>query len=67
MASDLVRAQTVEATEFPHLVTRYQVSGVPRTVIHEVLHIQGAVPEAALLEQLALLDDPLKMREFAAE
>jgi len=67
MASDLVRADTVEATEFPHLVNRYQVYGVPRTVINEALHIEGAVPEAALLEQLAVLDDSLKMRELTAD
>ena len=67
MASDLVRAETVEATEFPHLVTRYQLYGVPHTVINEVLHIEGAVPEAAMLEQLAILDDAPKMRKLAAD
>jgi predicted DsbA family dithiol-disulfide isomerase len=67
MTSDLVRAETVEATGFPHLVTRYQVHGVPRTVINEVLHIEGAVPEAALLKQLAILNDSLRMRELTAE
>ena len=67
MASDLVRAETVEATEFPHLVTRYQVYGVPLTVINEVLHIEGAVPEATLLEHLAILDDSLKMRQLTAD
>jgi len=67
MASDLVRAETVEATEFPYLVSRYQVYGVPRTVINEVLHIEGAVPEATLLEHLAILDDSLKMRQLTAD
>ncbi len=67
MASDLIRADAVEATEFPHLVNRYHVYGVPRTVINEVVHIEGAVPEPALLEQLALLDDPEQMRQLTAE
>jgi len=52
MASDLVTADMVEATEFPHLAAKYQVYGVPRTVINETIHIEGAVPEATLIEQL---------------
>jgi predicted DsbA family dithiol-disulfide isomerase len=67
MASELVRADAVEATEFPHLANRYQVYGVPRTVINEVIHIEGAVPEQSLLEQLAVLDDPEQMRRLTAE
>ena len=52
MASDLVSADMVEATEFPHLAVKYQVQGVPRTVINEITHIEGAVPEKALVSRL---------------
>jgi glutaredoxin-like protein len=52
MESDLIRADMVEATEFPHLSMKYDVMGVPRTVINEDIHIEGAVPEAMLLEKL---------------
>jgi predicted DsbA family dithiol-disulfide isomerase len=52
MASDLVTADMVEATEFPHLAVKYQVQGVPRTVINETIHIEGAVPEKALVSRL---------------
>jgi glutaredoxin-like protein len=52
MASDLVTADMVEATEFPHLAMKYQVQGVPRTVINEITHVEGAVPESALVSQL---------------
>jgi hypothetical protein len=52
MASDLVTADMVEATEFPHLAMKYRVQGVPRTVINELTHVEGAVPEAALVAQL---------------
>jgi len=45
--SDRVRADVVEATEFPQLVTRYQVRGVPRTVINDSATVDGALPEAA--------------------
>jgi predicted DsbA family dithiol-disulfide isomerase len=52
IASDLVRSDCVEANEFPDLATRYQVYGVPRTVVNETLHIEGAVPEGRLLAEL---------------
>ncbi len=52
MASDLVTADMVEATEFPHLAMKYQVQGVPRTVMNEITHVEGAVPESALVLQL---------------
>lgn len=41
-----VRADMVEAQEFPELSRRYGVYGVPRTVINEETHIEGAVPES---------------------
>jgi glutaredoxin-like protein len=47
--SDLIRADMVEAIEFPHLSIKYQVQGVPRTVINETVHIEGAVPEPMLM------------------
>ena len=50
--SDKVTADMVEVTEFPHLGQRYNVMGVPRTVINEDTHIEGAVPEDMLLEEL---------------
>jgi len=52
IASPLVTADMVEATEFPHLANKYHVHGVPRTVINETIHVEGAVPEAALVAQL---------------
>jgi hypothetical protein len=59
MASDLVTADMVEASEFPHLANRYQVYGVPRTVINDVIHIEGAMPEPAVIRQLlTVLDEP---------
>jgi glutaredoxin-like protein len=52
VASPLVRADMVEASEFPDLSTKYQVMGVPRTVINEGVHIEGAAPEAMVLGKL---------------
>jgi glutaredoxin-like protein len=50
--SDKVKADMVEAIEFPHLSMKYQVQGVPRTVINETVHQEGAAPEAMLLAKL---------------
>jgi glutaredoxin-like protein len=51
-ASPMVRADMVEAQEFPHLAIRYQVMGVPRTVINEATHVEGAAPEPMVLDKL---------------
>lgn len=55
IASDLVTADAVDASEFPELADRYQVQGVPRTVANEIVHVEGAVPEAALMQELEAL------------
>ncbi len=52
MESEWITADMVEATEFPHLANKYDVYGVPRTVINETLHIEGAVPEPMLVNEL---------------
>jgi hypothetical protein len=52
IASDLVTADMVEAIEFPHLSQKYSVMGVPRSVINETVHQEGAAPEPMLLERL---------------
>jgi glutaredoxin-like protein len=51
--SDNVTASMVEATEFPHLANKYQVSGVPHTVIGDSAQpMIGAYPEAAALDMI---------------
>ncbi len=42
----------MESTEFPHLLQKYQVFGVPKTVINEEFSVSGAVPEEKILEQI---------------
>jgi len=41
----LIRATCVEASEFLDLSRRYQVTGVPKTVVNGTIEILGAVPE----------------------
>lgn len=52
LESELVTADMVEATEFPHLSMKYSVMGVPRTVINETVHMEGAAPEPMLLAKV---------------
>jgi glutaredoxin-like protein len=52
LESEQIRADMVEAIEFPHLANKYAVYGVPRTVINESVHQEGAVPEPMLLAKL---------------
>jgi predicted DsbA family dithiol-disulfide isomerase len=35
----------VEASEYPDLVRKYQVSGVPKTMVNDRVEILGARPE----------------------
>ena len=51
----------VEASEFPHLANKYQVYGVPRTVINEVVHLEGAYPEEMMISELMQVMDEKAM------
>jgi predicted DsbA family dithiol-disulfide isomerase len=48
MASDYITADMVEGSEFSFLVVKYNVHGVPHTVINEEHSIVGAQPEMEL-------------------
>jgi glutaredoxin-like protein len=45
-------ADMIEATEFPHLAHKYDVVGVPRTIINEAIIIEGSVPEETFLDNI---------------
>jgi hypothetical protein len=52
MENALVRADGIEASEFPHLVQRHRVMGVPKTVVNGNGGIEGAMPELHFLEAI---------------
>ena len=52
MASDNVVADMIETSMFPHLVNKYNVKGVPHTVINEKENVVGEVPEAELTQKI---------------
>ena len=39
-------------SEFPHLGQKYGVMGVPKVVINETQHFEGALPESAFVQQV---------------
>jgi len=47
-----VKAEVIQADEFPTLAQRYDVKAVPLTVIEDRIAVVGAVPEKALVEQV---------------
>jgi predicted DsbA family dithiol-disulfide isomerase len=49
IASERVRAECIEVTEFPELAQRYSVMAVPKIVINDKLGFEGAVPEKDFL------------------
>ncbi len=52
MESDKVRADGIEATEFPELAERYNVFAVPRTIINGEAFVEGALPEDFFLDAI---------------
>lgn len=42
----------VEASEFPELSDRFDVYGVPKTIINETGSMEGAVPENMFMEKI---------------
>ncbi len=54
----MIRADMIEATEFPELSQRYAVYGVPLTVANDKVRFEGGAPEPyfvpTLLQQLGL-------------
>ena len=61
IASEHVRSECIEATEFPELSQRYQVSGVPKIIINDRVEFAGAIPESdfvnAVLQAVSAKED----------
>jgi predicted DsbA family dithiol-disulfide isomerase len=65
--NDNIRADMIEATEFPQLAINYQVRGVPRTVINQTQFVDGMVPEAVMLQRLLMALGKLETEEPSGE
>ena len=49
VASTRVKAECIEATQFPELSQRYRVMAVPKIVINDRVEFEGALPEPQFL------------------
>ena len=50
--SSRVTAVAVDAMEFPELARRYKVTGVPKTVVNDVIEIMGNKPEDEFIAEI---------------
>jgi len=58
MANKHVRADMVDSAEFPQLVNRYQISGVPLTVVNGQRGFEGALPIDQMILSVLKMVDP---------
>jgi len=52
MASDQITADMIEGSEFPFLINKYNVQGVPHTVINEKQSVIGAHKDVDLVKEI---------------
>ncbi len=62
-----IQADMIESSEFPHLAQKYNVIGVPKTIINEVYSFDGALPEAAVYLEILKAVNPEKYRQLEEE
>ncbi len=52
--SELITAEVIDSSEFPHLAMKYGVMGVPKVVLNEKVEFVGAYQEDLFLEHILL-------------
>ncbi|MFQ5819424.1 MAG: thioredoxin family protein [Candidatus Heimdallarchaeota archaeon] len=52
MINSNITGDMIEAMEFQELAAEYDVLGVPKTVINEELHLEGAYPEPMFVQKI---------------
>jgi glutaredoxin-like protein len=65
--SPLISSEMIESIEFPQLAQKYRVMGVPKTVINEELSLEGAVPEASLLDLVLAASEKMEAQKEEQE
>ena len=56
--SPMISSAAIDAAEFPDLVRKYNVNGVPKTVVDDTIEILGAVSEDELVEAVLKAGSP---------
>ncbi|MGC9348282.1 MAG: protein disulfide oxidoreductase [Anaerolineae bacterium] len=52
VASDMVNADVIESAEFPDLASKYNVMGVPLSVINDKERVEGAAPPRMIVDAI---------------
>lgn len=58
MENPNIKADMIEINEFPQLAIKYNVMGVPKTIINETVEVVGLQPEEELLHRVAAAARP---------
>jgi predicted DsbA family dithiol-disulfide isomerase len=48
----LITADCIEVSEFPDMIQKYNISGVPKIVVNETIEFVGAQPAEVLLDAI---------------
>ena len=62
-----IKADMVEAAEFPQLAQRYDVTGVPKTIVNETHAFEGAVPAGAAYLEIMKTVNPEEYKKIEEE
>ncbi len=62
--NEKIRGEMVDASQFQALAQRYDVQGVPHTVINESIHLQGSMEAGPFYLQVLKAVDPEQYREI---
>lgn len=62
-----IRADMVEASEFPELAQKYKVTGVPRTIVNESHSFEGALPAPAIYLEIIKAVNPEEYKKIEEE
>jgi glutaredoxin-like protein len=52
LESEYISSDMIESAEFPQLVNKYRIMGVPKVVINEEFGFEGALPESSFVEEV---------------
>lgn len=62
--NDNIRADMIEISQFPELAQKYNVTGVPKTLINEVYSFEGALPAGNVYLEILKAVSPDEYRRF---
>ena len=58
MENEKIKADLIEVNEFPQLVIKFDVMGVPKTVINESIEIVGMQSEEEFVRKIKAATEP---------